>query len=269
MHQQQKSWLQIGNILFLIGTIVLNGLSNGALRDGVSIGSLSDKYFTLFTPAGITFSIWGLIYLALIAFAIFQARDLFSSQKIDMPWLERISVWFMVSCVFNSLWLVAWLFENVGLSLLFMIGLLGSLVTIYVSLHIGLREEDRKVKYFVHLPFSLYLGWVNVATIANVSSLLVAEGWEVPFGDSARWTVTMVIIASTLGVLTTGIRNDIVFGGVFVWALLGIIIKHQQMGADGLLSVQLSAGIGIFLILATAVLNTLRQRKRNTELGYV
>lgn len=269
MTQSYKRLLQIGNILFLIGTIMLNGLSNGAIREGVTIGSLSDKYFTLFAPAGITFSIWGVIYLMLIAFMVYQASGLFSGKNPDTPWLNKIGIWFMASGVFNSLWLVAWLYERLGVALVLMLGLLASLLVIYFSLQIGLKSVDPKVRYLVHLPFSIYLGWITVATVANVSSLLVSVGWEPPFASAEQWTNIMVIIAAVLGVLVTAARNDIAYGAVVMWALLGIIIKHNQLGPEGLPSVQLAAEIGIGLVLITAILNVIRQLKRGSGLGYI
>jgi len=268
MKPSQKIALQVGNILFLIAAIAFNGLANAGLREGMSVGDISDKYFTLFAPAGFTFSIWGVIYLALIAFVVYQGRDLFRrGQSWDMPWLGKVSFWFMLSCVFNVLWLFAWVYERIGLAFFLILALLGSLTFIYLRLHVGLRAVGQGEKYLVHLPFSLYLAWVNVATIANASALLVAEGWTPPFFDVGMWTAVVVIVVGMIGVFVTGQRNDIAFGAVFAWALLGIFVKHQQLEDEGLLSVKIATWVGIGMIAITAILNSLRQR--SNQLGYV
>lgn len=260
----KPAW-QVLNLVFLLITLVANGLANGGLVAGKTVGSVSDTYETLFAPAGITFAIWGVIYLLLIGFAIYQARDLFRYQKVDDPWLEDIGPWFALSCVFNVAWLFAWLNEMLGLSLLLMLGLVGSLVIIYLGLHIGKQEVSPRVRYLVHLPFSVYLGWVNVALVANIAALLVQEGWAGGGLGELPWTIFAVVAAGVVGVFVTGSRNDIAFGAVIIWALLGIIIKQSQVGGDAAFPIQLAAGVGIGMVLITGVLTSIRQPRP----GYV
>lgn len=265
MDKLPKPAWQVLNLVFLLITIIANGMANGGLVEGESIGSISDQYATLFAPAGITFAIWGLIYLLLIAFAIYQARDLFSYQKQDDPWLHNIGPWFVLSCIFNVAWLVAWLNEMLGLSLFLMMGLVGSLVIIYLGLHIGQQEVSPRVKYLVHLPFSVYLGWVNVALIANIAALLVQEGWTGADLGKLPWTLFAVIAAGVVGVFVSGSRNDIAFGAVIIWALLGIIIKRAEVGGETAFPIQLAAGVGIGMVAITGILVTLRRPRP----GYV
>ena len=265
MSRLPKPFWQVANLLFLFITLAANGLANGGLVAGKSVGSVSAKYSTLFAPAGITFSIWGVIYLLLIAFAIYQARDLFSRPKQPDPWLTDIGPWFVLSCIFNVAWLLAWLNEWLGLSLLFMMGLVGSLVIIYLGLHIGRQEASPRVKYLVHLPFSVYLGWVNVALIANVAALLVQEGWTGAELGELPWTIFAVVAAGVVGVFVTGARNDIAFGAVIVWALLGIIIKQAQLGGEAAFPIQLAAAVGIGMVVLTGLLVSIRQPRP----GYV
>jgi hypothetical protein len=260
----KPAW-QVLNLILLLVTIITNGLANGGLVAGKTVGSISNQYATLFAPAGITFSIWGVIYLLLIAFAIYQARDLFSKTKQADPWLLDIGPWFALSCLFNVGWLFAWLNEHLGLSLLMMMGLLGSLTIIYLSLHIGQKVVSPQVRYLVHLPFSVYLAWINVATVANVSALLVQEGWSGGGLGPLPWTIFMVVAAAAIGVFVTGSRNDIAFGAVIVWALIGIIIKQNQLGGEAAQPIQLAAGVGIGMVILTGVMTTIRRPRP----GYV
>ena len=245
----QRNWLRIGNLIFLVATIALNGLSNGVLRPGYNIGSLSDRYFTLFAPAGLTFSIWGLIYLSLIGFSIFQLRGLFRKGVPQPAYLDQIGPWFMLSCVFNMTWLMAWLYEYIGLALLLMLGLLGSLLMTYLRLGIGQAKATNTVRFAVHLPFSIYLGWISVATIANVSAWLVSMDLNLGILSPEYWTVTMVGIAGVLGAFVAHQRRDWAYAGVLLWALLGIILKHQGLGEMGFESIQVAAGISMALVL--------------------
>ncbi|MCI4668673.1 MAG: hypothetical protein MRZ79_11105 [Bacteroidia bacterium] len=220
-----KKGLAILNILSLIGTIVLNGLSNGKLVEGKFVGAISDSYPTLFAPAGITFSIWGIIYLFLIGFAVYQGRDLLLRRSLNMDFREQIGPWFIASNVFNMLWLFAWLNEKLGLALLLMLGLLISLTAIYTRLGVGVRKVISPVKWFVHIPFSIYLGWICVATIANASAWLVAIKWNA-FGLFAEiWTGIMILVAGILGSGLGFKRKDYALRLVFLWAFTGIFLK--------------------------------------------
>ncbi|MEM9983656.1 MAG: hypothetical protein AAF804_01045, partial [Bacteroidota bacterium] len=249
-----RNWLRVGNLMFLIATLALNGLSGGVLRPGYNIGSLSDKYFTLFAPAGLTFSIWGLIYLSLIGFSIFQLRGLFNKGIPQPAYLSQIGPWFMLSCVFNMTWLLAWLYEYIGLSLLLMLGLLGSLLMIYLRLGIGQAQATNTVRFAVHLPFSIYLSWISVATIANVSAWLVSMNLRLGGLSAEYWTVTMVGIAGILGAFVANRRKDWAYAGVLLWALLGIILKHQGLGEMGFQSIQVAAGVSMGMVLLGRVL---------------
>jgi hypothetical protein len=157
------------NALTLAGMLVVNALANALPLNGKNTGEISDSYPVLFTPAGYVFSIWGLIYIALIGFAVFQALP---GQKTN-PRINRIGGWFALSNILNMAWLFAWHWEVLWLSVVFMLGLLASLLVIYTRLEIGVHARTSPLEQaLVDFPFSLYLGWISVATIANLSAAL-------------------------------------------------------------------------------------------------
>ena len=220
----EKALLQILNILALAATIVVNILANTIPIGGKATGELSALYPNLFVPAGITFSIWGVIYIMLVIFVLYQAKDLFKLKKD--PIVDQISWWFVVTALANIAWIYAWHYEQVFLSLLFMLVLLAALLKIYTRLGIGQRSVSRSEKYLVHLPFSIYLGWITVATIANVTALLVALNWN-RFGLSeVFWTVLLLIIAAAITLAMMQRRNDVFFAIVVIWAFVGIFSRH-------------------------------------------
>jgi hypothetical protein len=222
----KKKALQVGNILIMIITIGVNALAVILPLNGKTTEYLSDKYPNLFVPAGITFSIWGIIYILWVVFAIYQARDLFKKEDIDMPFLHQITFLYFVSGVANSGWIFAWHYEYVGFSLLLMIILLFSLLALYVRLNIGRADVSLTEKLCVHVPFSVYLGWITVATIANVTTYLVYVNWD-GFGISPlTWTIVVVSVGVLITLLMLALRKDIAYSLVILWALLGIWIKR-------------------------------------------
>jgi hypothetical protein len=224
--EKKREIVQVGNIVAYVIMIVFNALSGTGIFNGRSVGGISDKYPNLFTPAGITFSIWSVIYLFLLIYVFYQARDAFKAQKEEMPFLEQISIFFMLSCLFNSLWLIVWLYELILLSLIIMIFLLLSLIVIYLRLNIALGDLNRREKIIIWTPFSLYLGWITVATIANTTVFLVSINWD-GFGIPAfTWTVIVLIVAMILTLTILNTRKDFIYPLVTIWALIGIIIRR-------------------------------------------
>jgi hypothetical protein len=225
----KKRLLQIGNILAVIITILINTLAVILPLNGKTTQELSDNLPNLFVPAGITFSIWSIIYILWFIFAIYQARDLFKKEEIDMPFLQQISVLFIVSSIANSAWIFLWHYEYVGLSLLVMIILLFSLLAIYKRLNIGRSIGSIAERLCIHVPFSVYLGWITVATIANITAFLVSVNWD-GFGISPlNWTIIIIAVATLLTILMLALRKDIAFTLVIVWAFLGIWMKRTTL----------------------------------------
>lgn len=214
-------WLRIGNIVAFLATIVVNSLANILPLNNITTGELSDFYGNLFTPAGYVFSIWGVIYLLIAVFSYYQ-------YGADESIHKKIDVLFIISCLFNCIWIFLWHYQYVFLSLFAMFGILGTLIMIYMRLGIGVTDVTSKVRNMVHLPFSVYLGWITVAPIANVAAFLVGIGWN-GFNQAAiNMTVGMIVIAMALTLINTYTRGDVAYAAVIVWALGGILQK--QMG---------------------------------------
>ncbi|MFX1449804.1 MAG: hypothetical protein ACFFCM_03105 [Promethearchaeota archaeon] len=223
---KNKKFLQIANIITYFLTILVNFLANLIPIGGRNTGQVSDSYPDLFAPAGITFSIWGVIYVLLAFFVFYTSRDVFKEQEDDIPYVEQISFYYMISNILNITWLISWHYNIIPLSFVIMIGILLTLIKIYLNLNIGLEEISTKEKILVHVPFSVYLGWISIATIANTTALLVAMGWD-GFGISESiWTIIVLIVAIILTLLMQYIRKDIAFSLVVIWASIGIIIKR-------------------------------------------
>jgi hypothetical protein len=222
--------LQVLNFVFFIIMVTMNWLAISLPLNGKSTKELSDKYPNLFVPAGITFSIWSVIYLALLIFCIYQVRSLFSKKTephLAMI-LNAIGYLFILNATFNALWIVAWHYEILPLSIVFMLGILGTLITINKNLRHLQPYLSGGLKVIVKASFGLYLGWICIATIANVTAVLVAYG-IMPTGISGQsWTCIMVLVGSVIGfVATLNIRNGFV-GLAIIWALIGIIIARNN-----------------------------------------
>lgn len=216
------------NIAAFVAVVVVNALANTLPFNGITTGEIADSYPSLFTPAGYVFSIWGLIYLLLAAFVIYQALP----ANRDNPRLARLGYLFVVSCAFNIAWLFAWHYLQIPLSMLLMLGLLTTLVLSYERLEIGQSNVSRGESLAVRLAFSVYLGWITVATVANASVTLlelgVRGGWTAPF-----WAFIALAAATAVGLTVLRRRGDVAFVGVLIWAFVGIAVR--QWGSESLL----------------------------------
>lgn len=213
---------QIANIIGFISVIVVNGLANALPINGVTTGEISDSLPTLLTPAGYTFGIWGLIYLGLGAFTVYQSLP---SQRNNVL-LNRIGYWFALSCLANVAWLLLWHHQFIALSVLAMVILLFSLIVIFT--YLGSSTLSNREMWFVKVPFSLYLGWITAAMVLNVGAALVYLEWD-GFGFSkTTWMFIMLVVITALTIIITVISGDFVYGGVIIWALVGVIIARGQ-----------------------------------------
>lgn len=230
----KKELLQILNIIGFAATVIVNFLAVLLPLAGNTTQQLSDDLPNLFVPAGITFSIWTFIYIFLGLFSIYQIRDIFKTDKIEMKYLDDIGYFFIIGSIANVTWIFLWHYKLVPLSLVFMIILLLSLIMIYLRLKIGKSEVSRIEKVAVHVPFSIYLGWITVATIANVTAVIVdiglnGFGWpeEAFFGLlPVALTILVIIVAVLITIAMILLRRDFVYSLVIIWALLGIFIKQ-------------------------------------------
>ena len=243
---------QILVLVAVVSTIIVNGLANALPINGQQTGDISDRFDVFFVPAGYVFSIWGLIYVGLIAYGIFQAlpaqRDNAQLRAIDIP--------FYVASLANIVWIFLWHYEYFALTLAVMLILLVSLITIYLRLNIGRSQPPAAERWFVHLPFSIYLGWITVATIANATSLLDYLSWN-GFGISEQtWFVIMLAVALVVAALMTWTRRDVAYLLVLAWAFAGIAVKHSDNSV-----VSTTSWIATAVVLVFVGVSIIRRRK--------
>lgn len=232
------------NLFITIVTIIFNGLANALPLNGQNTGQISDRFQVYFVPAGYVFSIWGLIYIGWLAFAIYQ---LLPAQR-DNPRLERIGYLFALSGIANMAWLFFWHYEYFVLTVVVMLTLLLLLIAIYLRLQIGKVQVASIEWWCVDTPFSVYLGWITVATIANITSLLNYLQWNGWGISPEAWTIIMlaagVVIASAISLT----RSDIAYVLVIIWAFAGIAIKHAGVPVVATGAWVATALVGLMLV---------------------
>lgn len=215
--------LSISNLIALLCTLFVNYLANALPINGQTTGAVSDKFEVLFKPAGYVFSIWGLIYLSLFIFIIYQLLP--ALRKTDL--IDKISFYFIISCLANIAWLFAWHYERFLVTVVLMLVLLTSLITLYLQLNIRATKVSAGRRWCVEVPFSLYLAWISVATIANITILLSALGWS-GFGITETiWFIVVLILGLILSFVVVYKRRDFIFSLVILWAYLGITVNNS------------------------------------------
>ena len=243
---------QVAVVLALIATLVVNALSNALPLNGLTAGQISDRFKVFFVPAGYVFSIWSLIYLGLIAFAVYQALP---AQRAN-PRLRRIGYLFVLTCLANMSWLFLWHYEQFPLTLIAMFSLLALLIALYLRLGIGRHAVPAAERWTVRLPFNLYLGWISVATIANVTTVLDYLKWDGGGIPPQVWAVIMLAVGLVLALAMALTRADVAYVLVLIWAYVGISVK--QSGAP---LVANAALVAAGLLVLVAVLAFMRGRR--------
>lgn len=235
------------NVAALAVMLTLNTLATTLPLGGRTTGEISDSFNLRFVPAGYVFAIWGLIYLALIGFTVYQALPAQQSN----PAVRATGYWFALSSAANAGWIVAWHTGRYTLTVALMLTLLASLIVIYRRLA-ALPPGSAASRWLVRIPFSLYLGWITVATVANVSAWLVDRGWAGQPLNPVVWTVILVAVAAGLGLALLLRHRDLVYSGVLVWALVGILLKQSDstpiVAASALAVAALAAGAVVAVI---------------------
>lgn len=207
------------NIIALAAVITVNALANSLPINDLTTGEVAALYPNWFTPAGITFSIWIVIYIFLAGYCIFPF--IVSIHKKAMS----ISHLFVLSCFLNCSWIFAWHYLLIEVSVIIMLLLLVTLCIIYQRINQSPPATERE-KWMVYKPFSIYLAWISVATVANVTAFLVHYNFSPPSPE--YWAITMVIAILLIVYFINRKYHDIAFSLVVVWALIGIIIKRTD-----------------------------------------
>lgn len=206
-----------------VSMVVVNILANALPINNRSTGAISDTYPNLFAPAGLTFAIWGIIYLLLAGYVIYQFIN--KDSKITKL-IQKINPLFIATSVANSCWIFAWHYDFIGLSILIM------LILLYLLIRIADILQAEKLKLpnnlLIRAPFSIYFGWITVATIANITVFLVSINWN-GFGIAdSLWTSIILLVGAMIGILRMNKDKNLAYGLVLVWAYLGILLKHTS-----------------------------------------
>lgn len=247
--------------LTFLGMVAVNALANILPINGQGTGEISDFYANLFAPAGLTFAIWGVIYLLLLVETLYQL-ELFAPVKTaaSARLLEKVGIYFSISSIANTAWIFSWHYQIIALSMILMIIILGCLILINQTI----KKESLAIseKFFIRLPFSVYFGWITVATIANATTLLVSLGWD-GFGlPEVAWTVAIIVIGMLIGAATIVRNHDIAYGLVLIWAYAGILIKHtSDAGFAGQYPAVIYTTAACLVIFTAASLYTLLAKK--------
>lgn len=260
MANNNSGILRWANVLAFVFTVVINSLAGSTtIIGGRNTAQVSDANPTLITPAGYVFAIWGIIYVLLGIFVVYQALP--SQQGKDYQ--KKIGWLFILSSLINISWLFLWQSEYLSLSVVLIFLLLATLIAIYLQLGIGKSKVTMNERIAVHLPFSVYLGWITVASIADVAATLVSLNWN-GFGISPEsWAALVVAVALVITVLMLVTRKDVAYALVIIWALVGIGVNHSGNQTVVMLT-EVSAIIVAVVLIVVVLVTQLRAR---TSLG--
>jgi len=216
--------LAIATFIAILATLTVNILSNFFPPRGANIGEIANTTLqgVRITPANYAFAIWGLIYLGLIAYGIYQLR---STQR-SHPTIARVNILLIIACIAQMAWVYLFTMSLFWLSVAAMLVILLSLIAAYLQLGIGKERVLRDRKWLAHIPFSIYLGWISVATIVNIASALYISNWHGWGISGANWTAIMLVVATAIAAIVAIQRADIAFTLVFIWAYIAIAIRQ-------------------------------------------
>ncbi|WP_209402540.1 tryptophan-rich sensory protein [Pseudozobellia sp. WGM2] len=258
--------LSIINLCSVILVVLVNYLSQALRLNDTTIGEMSARYDNLFTPAGYAFAIWGLIYIGLFAFAIFQIKRAHQEDK-ETNFIVQTGYWFATVNLLNTAWVFAFLYDYIGISVLIMLGILYALIQIILKTNMERWDAPIGIIAFVWWPICIYSGWISVATIANVSAYLTKLGWNGGPLSEETWTIIMILAAVVINLLIILKRNMREFALVGVWALTAIFIRHETnipsiafTALGGAILLFIASGIHAFKNRATSPVEKCKER---------
>jgi len=227
-----------------------------------TVGEVSEKYPSLFTPAGITFSIWGIIYLSLAVFCLYHIASAWAKPANHPANIatERMGEWFILANLAAAFWLLSWVYEEIGLSVTLIFIQLLCLVAIHQRLGMYDTRAGAASRWLTQFPLSIYFGWITIATMANVSSYLNATPWDGWGLDPVDWTTILIGVAVFIAILVMAIRRNVLFGLVIAWGLYGIILKRMEVDSVLYYHILRTAWIGISLLGLVAVVRIIKNK---------
>jgi len=252
MKPKLRALVDLFGVMFMIG---VNYYSQVNGINGNTVGELSAKYDNLFTPAGYAFAIWGIIFLLLFVYSLYQAYVVFL-RKREVPAHKSIGYKLALVNLLNAIWVIVWLYEQTLLSVFTMASILALLIKIVIDTDMKRRQASLLISIFVQWPISVYIGWISVALVANVAAYLSKIGWDGVFMSEIGWTISMILVALCINLFMLISRNLREFALVGIWALYAIYIRH-----DGILE-ELSqvAFVSCIVLLLCVFIHTLVNR---------
>ncbi|MDI6701111.1 MAG: hypothetical protein QME48_07810 [bacterium] len=255
--------LIILNLLSLILMILFNFLAVSLPLNSNTPKDVADKYSALIVPESVTFSIWLIIYTLLALFVWNQVIYFFKKEEKKKILIENIGVFFFLSSILNVLWLFCWHYEKLLLSVFVMILLLSSLIILYGRLRIGEKDFNENI-LFVQTPISVYLGWISIATVANIASYLKYSGNNIFNNNQILWTNATILLTLLLGIIIVLKKNDLFYVLVFLWAYIGIILKQSLLSYVGSKSIIVVTIISIVVLIIFTVFSEVKSLKNKT-----
>lgn len=253
--------LSVLNVVGFVVVVLVNILAAQLPLAGKTTGELADKYPNLFVPAGVTFSvIWTAIYALLGMYVVYGIVQSLRMPNYATSFIQKIGFLFLLTCIANVAWVFSWHYEVLPLSLVFMLVLLGALGAVYLRLGIGQEKTNVWEKYLVYLPMSLYFGWISIATIANITTLLVAYKWDRFSLSEEFWTVAVMGVGALLALFVLFGRKDPFYALVVDWAILGILLKRMADRANFVRGVILASVVCLVLITLCVIVQFVRGR---------
>lgn len=249
---------QIANVIALVATLLMNWLANALPLNGMTQADIADQFEVLFMPAGYAFAIWGVIYAGLIAYVVYQALP---SQR-DNPRLRRIGWWFVGSCVANIAWLFVWHYALWGLSVLFMAAILVTLGVIARRRYRARAQASTLERWTVDVPLSLYVGWITVATVVNVTVALDVAGWGGWGLSPTLWTIVVLIVTEVLAAINSFTQADIAYQAALIWAVAAVAVMQEQ---NRVVAVAAWLAAGILVLIAIGGLWVRRGQRLRRE----
>jgi len=259
-------FVSIMSAIAFAAVIAVNGLANALPLNGANTGVLSDEIPNLFVPAGLTFAIWGLIYLLLAGYVFAIIREAWGKRGLAgspaspgaSAWTGRDAALFLANMGANVAWIFAWHWRQVGLAMLIMLVILGTLIALEQSSQRkiakgGILDERASPvrRFFLTVPLRVYLGWISVATIANATAVLVKAGWNGLGIDPRFWTVVVIAAGLAVALGFSVAKKQYAAPLVVVWAYAGIVLKRVQVDAAYSAPVWIAAGLAALAILAS------------------
>ena len=263
---QNDKLRQFAVLFSIITMIVMNYLSNVRAFGGKTNAEISDKYHTLITPAGYAFSIWGVIFLGLLAFGVYQGLG---SQRTN-PRFRAVGWWVVLNALCNAIWSPLFNNERIGIALLVILVMLFSLAIIEQHLlarpnvpfiatnpDATLPESSASPTetWLARIPFSIYFGWLTVATILNVAVYLKSTNFDLLGLNEQTWAIAMLIVGLLVGAIVFNRFRSIAYILVFAWAYRAIAVEQADYS-----SIQIVAGAGVVVATVLVILGLISRK---------